>query len=375
MNEELIFWIALSQIRKWGNEKVNKLIIRIIQENSSKLSDFFAADKSALMQMYHLDENEISDMESVKKEIPAYSFLVEDLLAQGFEIITINSPKYPKTMKDNLKIKHSPPVIYVKGNTQILQENSVAVVGSRDADEKSLIFTDNIAKSASKQFKVIVSGFAKGVDKQALDSALKYKGQSIIVLPQGIMTFGSGINKYYKVIQTGDVLVLSTFFPKVPWSAQLAMARNPIIYGLAKEIYVAQSSDKGGTWSGVIDGLRKGREIFVRMPESDETNSNAMLIEKGAIPVDIDGNVIQNSALAENMNIIPQNELIDEKILQVLKNAELTSFDILKSLNLDWNPNKMTLHLKNMLNIKISDKKPYKYSLLESKFQESLFGD
>lgn len=82
-----------------------------------------------------------------------------------------------------------------------MQEKSIAIVGSRDADKNSLEFTDNIAKLASEEYKVIVSGFAKGVDKQALDSSIKYNGQSIIVLPQGIMTLSPGFNKkYYKAI-------------------------------------------------------------------------------------------------------------------------------------------------------------------------------
>jgi len=59
---------------------------------------------------------------------------------------------------------------------------------------------------------------------------------------------------------------LSTFFPKVSWKAELAMARTPVIYGHASEIYVAESSDKGGTWSGAIDGLRGKWRIFVRNP-------------------------------------------------------------------------------------------------------------
>jgi DNA processing protein len=179
--------------------------------------------------------------------------------------------------------------LYIKGNKQILHEKSIAIVGSRAAEETSLKFTDNIAKLASNDFKVVVSGFAKGVDKQALDSAIKYKGQSIIVLPQGITTFSSGFKTYYKQIVDGDVLALSTFHPKAVWSAGLAMARNPIIYGLADEIYVAESSEKGGTWSGVIDGLRKGRKIFVRQTESYEKNANSLLIQKGAIAVNYNG--------------------------------------------------------------------------------------
>ena len=211
---------------------------------------------------FELSDAEIAIIKTGLIELPNNSFLVESLLEQGYKILPITSPDYSTVLKKNLGRTYAPPILYTKGNLQILKEDSIAIVGSRKANEASLLFTDNIAKKASENYKVIVSGFAKGVDKQALDSSLKYKGHSIIVLPQGITTFKSGFNKYYKQIIAGDVLVLSTFHPKASWSVQLAMARNPIIYGLAKEIFVAESSNKGGTWSGVIDGLRKKREIL-----------------------------------------------------------------------------------------------------------------
>ena len=177
----------------------------------------------------------------------------------------------------------------MKGNKKLLKENSVVIVGSRNASEIALKWTDNIAMLASGEHKVIISGFARGVDRQALESALKYKGKSIIVLPQGIMTFYSGFKNYYRQIVEGNVLVLSTFFPKAQWSVGLAMARNSVIYGLAGEIYVAESDEKGGTWSGVTEGIRKGRKIYIRKPESYENNANDKLIEKGVIPVGFDG--------------------------------------------------------------------------------------
>jgi DNA processing protein len=114
------------------------------------------------------------------------------------------------------------------------------------------------------------------------------------VLPQGVLTFGSGYKEYYKPIVSGNVMVLSTFHPKAPWRSELAMARNSLIYGLAEEIYVAESGESGGTWSGVIDGLRKGRKIFVRQPEAGEKNANELLIQKGAVPVDMNGDEIQS---------------------------------------------------------------------------------
>lgn len=291
---ELPYWIALTQIPRWGNRKVNGLLSIIFQKEKIRLEEFFSLTEQEWKGKYKLSSTDCLNLQTTKKELPNYSFVVEDLLSQGFEIIPITSTDYSHALKENLQPTHAPPLLYIKGNKKILHEASIAIVGTRDASEIALRFTDNIARLASQQYKVVISGFAKGVDKQALDSSIKYKGHSIIVLPQGIMTFGSGIKKYYSQIVEGDVLVLSTFFPKAPWKVELAMARNPIIYGLADEIYVAESFEKGGTWSGVIDGLRKERKIFVRKPESNEKNANELLIQKGAIPVDFNGNEIEH---------------------------------------------------------------------------------
>jgi DNA protecting protein DprA len=296
--------------------------------------------------------------------------LAESLFNQGYEIIPITSPEYSKKLKANLKATYSPTVLYIKGNKQILQKNSVAIVGSRNASETSLKFTDNIAKLATKEFKVVVSGFAKGVDKQALDSALSYNGKSIIVLPQGIMTFGSGFKNYYKQIINGDVLVLSAFFPKTPWKAELAMARNPIIYGLADEIYVAESAEKGGTWSGVIDGLRKGRKIFVRKPEPNEKNANNLLIQKGAIPVDFNG--VELSKTYETKNTEPlsivqepkDSNSLETKIRSILNRRPLSAKELLTKLELDWTTQKLHSYLKKLDFIEVvKNKKTNLYKL------------
>ena len=287
-------WITIAHLPKWRTEQKNRLIVKIFHERKSNLEEFFSLSQSEWKRDFGLTDSESYSIEKAKEEIPNNSFYAEDLISQGFEIIPINSKEFSDTLKKNLKVKHTPPVIYAKGNKQLLLENSIAIVGSRKASKTSLEFTDNIAKKASKEYKVVVSGFAKGVDRQALDSALKYKGQSIIVLPQGITTFKSGFKKYYKEIVEGNLLVLSTFHPRAKWSVGLAMARNPIIYGLANEIYVAESSEKGGTWEGVQDGLKKGRTIYVRYPNPKEKNANLILIQKGAIGVDFNGDKVTN---------------------------------------------------------------------------------
>lgn len=348
---EIPYWITLAHLPKWGVEKINRLVVKIIHDNHTTLELFFHSENE-WKDKFGLSDADILDLQNAKSELPNNAFLSEDLLSQGFEIVPISSPEYSKTLKTNLKVK-APTILYVKGNKQIMQENSIAIVGSRDADEISLQFTDHIAKKASEQFKVVVSGFAKGVDKQALDSAIKYKGQSIIVLPQGIMTFGSGIKKYYKEIINGDVLVVSTFHPKSIWSAGLAMARNPIIYALASEIYVAQSSESGGTWAGVIDGLKKGREILVRLPNEGEKNANLILIQKGAKSVDFEGNTTEKPEVVQTtqkLNGTSAKNGIEEVII-LLEQQTLTPKQILEKIQLNMSDKELTKKLKSLPNI------------------------
>lgn len=378
MNKEAAYWMALAHLPRWGYSKINNLIIKFYHENQLSIADFFQLSESDWKSQYGLEDKEVEDLKKAKSELANNAFLAETLQNEGYELIPITSPEYSRTLKENLKVAHAPALLYVKGNKQIMQEKSIAIVGSRNATDKSLKFTDNIAKLASKEFKVVVSGFAKGVDRQALDSAINYKGQSIIVLPQGIMTFGSGFKKYYKQIVDGDVLVLSTFFPKANWQVELAMARNSIIYGLADEIYVAESSDKGGTWSGVIDGLRKNRKIYVRKPDSDENNANNLLIQKGAIAVDFNGNPLFDLTLSvAEVNTSSLNDPIvnyENKILDLLKTGEYTVKEIIKKLQITWSEKKLRDYLKSNKDVETMNKKPLRFTMKDSiNQQKSLF--
>lgn len=270
MIKEAAYWIAIAHLPKWGNFKINNLVKNIYSDQKISIKEFFNLSVKDWENTFNLNKQDIESLSTSKSEIPSDSFLAETLNNNGIELIPIISTMYPQTLKNNMSELKSPTVLYTKGNIKIFLEKSVAIVGSRNANELSLKFTENIAKHASKNFKVIVSGFAKGVDKKALDSAIENNGQSIIVLPQGILTFESGFRNYYKEIINGNLLVVSSFLPKAPWRVELATARNPIIYGLANEI----------------------------------------LIQKGAIPVDSEGNEIPENKKAITVSDIPDKDLL-----------------------------------------------------------------
>ncbi|MBO2525148.1 MAG: DNA transporter [Bacteroidetes bacterium] len=374
MNQELTYWVALVHTPKIWTSRKNEMIAHCFRQEKT-IAEFFESNSFL---GFDLKPQEFDLLQQTRLELPNYAFMVEELLNQGYDIVPVTSKEYSPTLKANLKY-NSPIVLYTKGNKQILQEKSIAIVGSRNANVTSLLFADNVAKKATSEYKVVVSGFAKGIDKQALDSALKYKGQSIIVLPQGITTFASGIKKYYKQIIEGNVLVLSTFHPKSPWSVELAMARNSIIYGLASEIYVAQSDDKGGTWSGVCDGLKKGRIVYVRKTDVNDNCANLILINMGAEAVDMNGNTINNVKEYKKIEDTPlivaepttKYNSTDDKLIELLNKGEYTTKQIIELLHLSGiSSQKLSQKLKKIKDVQVnSNGKTNKYTLLKQKQQ------
>lgn len=376
------YWIAIAHLPRWQTEKINRLIIQVVHEHKMSWANFFDFDSNAWKNTFTFSEKELHDLEMAKNDLPRLAFIAEQLENEGFQIIPINSADYPITLKNNLKVKSSPPVIYIKGKKSLLQEEAVAIVGARKSGNLALEFTDHVAKKSVQEHKVVVSGFAKGVDKQALDSSIKYDGKSIIVLPQGILTFQTGFKNYYQPIINGNVLVMSTFFPKAAWEVGLAMARNVYIYGLANEIYVAESDNKGGTWEGAMDGLKRQRKIYIRMPEVNEKNANKELINMGGIPVGRNGEIVTTiTAFAQNIKqqelsivnepiemyeVTGKSKNVEHEIMDLLKKGSYSAKEIMLSLKLDWEEKKLVNFLKNNPNIKKLAGRPARFCIGDS---------
>jgi DNA processing protein len=373
-SKEYSYWMALAHLNGIHLGRKMDILIKCFELKQS-LSDFFISSDKTKTNSYDLNTDEIECVNTLKSQIPNYAFLAESLLEQGYHLITIWDNEYPKQLKHAL-IKNSPILLYTKGNNNLLNKDCVAIVGSRKAGDLSLQFTNNIARKSVNDHKVIVSGYAKGVDRQALDSAIAARGESIVVLPQGITTFGSGYKYLYKEIISGKVLILSYFHPNAGWDVGLAMARNSIVYGLAKDIFVAESDNKGGTWNGVLEGLKRQRKnfernsIFVRIPEKKEKNANNELISMGAIPIDMNGNIKDRNDVVENLGMIENN------ILNILKNRMMRPEEVSNILKLDWTKEKMKTFLNSLSSKGVVKVKRGRYNCYTIKNSDrNLFGN
>lgn len=306
--------------------KINQFV-ELVRKRKRNLSEVLTTDVNDLrtfIEQLKFEEKDLENLIEARKLLGNSSFLIEDIVSKGVNLITIYDKNYPKSFFKKIEKYKWPPIIYCKGNLELLNKKAISIVGSRDANEKSLKFTENISKKYVEKGYAIVSGFARGVDRTAFEKALEFGGETIVVLPQGILTFNLQ-SKYYKFYAQGRILIISTFLPSSSWNVGFAMERNDYIYALGEKVFIAESNNHGGTWNGANKAIKQQmKNVFVRYPKQHENNANLLLIERGLVPVDINGEVIDI-----------ERKKIEDSIVEILKKHDsgVTVSEIKKELS------------------------------------------
>ncbi len=289
--KDLVFWMALAHLPEWRNIRMQELLVEITEKRRLSLAEFFEMDEADWQEGFSLSQEEVSALGAARTGLPEMTRLAGTLLKQGVDIITRSSDCYPPVMRGHAAAVFAPPVLYLKGNRRLLLESTLAVVSSRDVSEAGLDFAKTVGRKCALDRKVLVSGLVKGADTKALEALLMHRGRGLIVVPQGIMSYAAGTKKFQGLISDGDLAVVSPFHPRATTSVRLSMVRSACVYGLAEEVFVAELARRGSTWAGVVNGLKKGKRFYIRLPEAGEQNANQLLIAMGAPGVDSEGRV------------------------------------------------------------------------------------
>jgi len=209
----------------------------------------------------------------------ALAMAVEGWTNRGLWIISRAETGYPARLKHRLG-KAAPPLLYGAGNRDLLDSGGLAVVGSRNADDIALEFTRYIAEKCAKENIRIVSGGARGIDKEAMLEALKKGGTAAGVLSDSLEKEALS-GKYRHAIREGKLALVSPYPPGAGFSAGNAMGRNKLIYALADYAMVISSDVKGGTWAGAIENLKKKYVPLIVRRSPAVPEGNGKLIEQG----------------------------------------------------------------------------------------------
>ena len=190
---------------------------------------------------------------------------------------------YPPLLK---RIADPPPLLYIKGRG-CTRYFGIGIVGTRQATPYGLSVTDQLCSalvSVFRQYGVIISGLAAGIDAKAHETALQHEGKTIAVLGNGLSIVYPSENRWlYQKISEEGVLMSEFPFDAMP-SKYSFPRRNRVVSGLSHGIVVIEAPLKSGALITAEYALEQGREVFsVPGPVTSEASAGThMLIKQGA---------------------------------------------------------------------------------------------
>lgn len=255
-----------------------------LSERDLQLTDLISDTSSKIFQTISVANMRVDRIETLLKRGASLAMALETWTNNGLWVMTRMDESYPQQLVEKLGVG-SPPVLYGAGDRNQILHGGLAIVGSRDVDESGLYFANQVAVRCAKQGIQVVSGGARGVDQEAMTSALDEGGDVIGVLAQGLMQSVRS-RRYRQAIIEGKLVLVSAYDPYAGFNVGNAMARNKQIYALSDwALAVSASLEKGGTWNGAIENLKnKWAPLFVWMAEA-APQANRELVSKGAVPL------------------------------------------------------------------------------------------
>jgi predicted Rossmann fold nucleotide-binding protein DprA/Smf involved in DNA uptake len=209
---------------------------------------------------------------------------VERWNARAIWVISRADSGYPKLLKKRLK-GNAPPLLYGCGSTGLLNKGGLAVVGSRNVNDELIRFTENVGRLAAQAGLPIISGGAKGIDRAAMHGAMQEGGDVVGVMADSLERAALARDNREPLLE-GRLVLISPYDPAAGFNVGNAMQRNKAIYALADAALVVTSDfEKGGTWAGAIEQLKKLQLVPVFVREGTNIGlGNAALIHHGARP-------------------------------------------------------------------------------------------
>ncbi|MFO0939934.1 MAG: DNA-processing protein DprA [Pirellulales bacterium] len=331
-NSELLDYLQLVQTHGVGSTLLDRLLER------------FGSAKAVLS----ASPNDLSEVEGVGvaliRNIRSSQFremankTIESCQRQGVDILLPNDSSFPRLLRE---IPDPPNVLFTRGQFEVRDALSVAIVGTRTASQYGRTQAERFARALSRAGLTIVSGLARGIDAAAHQGAIEVEtgGRTIAVLSSGVIEIFPPQHEQLaeQVVQNG--VLLSEMPPGTKPKKGMFPRRNRLISGMSLATIVIEASEHSGSLITARTAGEQGRDVFALpgLVSSANARGSNRLIRDGAILVQDPEDVIESlGPLVENVQISPEEtvmhpaELVlneqEKAVLQAIA-AEPTAID------------------------------------------------
>ncbi len=143
--QEQACWLLLVFESGLSTRIVNDILIAWCYQLGRTLQEFFGLDSGEWSAACNLKPEMIAKLEQAKEKLAGQAFLVEQLAHDHIHLLTVLDEAYPRLLKSSLKRNQTPPVLFYAGDLGMLERTTIAIIGSRNAGEASLVFTREVA--------------------------------------------------------------------------------------------------------------------------------------------------------------------------------------------------------------------------------------
>ena len=272
---DLKYWLGFNYVNGIGPAKVQALL-----GHFGSLAAAWLASEGQLRDI-GFDARAIDSLREARQklDLDRYAGQVE---ASGAHALTWDSSDYPALLR---QIPAAPPVLFVRGRFEPVDQWAVAIVGTRRLSAYGRLVAHDLATGLARNGITIVSGLARGIDAVAHRAALDVGGRTIAVM-------GCGIDRVYPpehrdlahaIVEGQGALVTDFPLGTEPNSANFP-ARNRLISGLSLGVLVIEAGERSGALITARFALEQDREVFavpgnINSPVSVGANR---LIQQGA---------------------------------------------------------------------------------------------
>ena len=250
LNPQIKYWLALVRIPGAGPHTVQRLLAHF------SVDQIFQASCASLIGVG------LGGKLAEALQNPPWELVEQDL--QWLEqpenhVLTIDDEAYPEQLKE---IADPPPVLFVKGNPELLNRPQIGMVGSRNPSNLGIKTAIEFAGAIAEAGFVITSGMALGIDAASHQGALNVGGLTIAVAGTGLDRVYPACHKQLATEIAATGALVSEFSPGTTAKAGHFPRRNRIISGLCQGLLVVEAAQQSGSLITARLALEQNREVF-----------------------------------------------------------------------------------------------------------------
>jgi DNA processing protein len=175
----------------------------------------------------------------------------------GAQLLAHDGPGYPDAMRD---LPDAPPLLWARGEVDLLTRPLVAMVGARNASSLGLRMARRLAETLGEAGQVVVSGLARGIDAEVHRAALATGTVAVMAGGVDVIYPEENAGLLAEVAAKGCV-VSEQPMGLVPQARHFPL-RNRIIAGLSRAVVVVEAAARSGSLITAREALDMGRDVM-----------------------------------------------------------------------------------------------------------------